>query len=364
MFTNILPKPIPAGGVGRYRDELNACLSLSPKKKENYDKYLSRKEYSLQELDYLPIKLDIENVSRCNFRCQMCQVSDWDGGKRAEDMTFPDFKKLIDQQYGVVELKIQGMGEPIMGKDNYFQMIRYAREQRIWVRSVTNASLLHLSENYKKIIDSDVNELQISIDGSTKEVFEKIRDQSNFEKVVENCSLVNSYADSQGRQVTKMWTVVQGDNRHQLRDLVTLAAKLKFPSMVFSLDLSDWGQDDWAFKNAPLKTNNISDEEGFKLIEQGKELGVDVYFWYLDSKYSTDSRKTLCPWPFERAYVSSEMRIVPCCMIATPDVEDLGDALDFSEEWNGAKYQQFRQRHIDGDLPAICTSCYQSEKNK
>jgi hypothetical protein len=29
-------------------------------------------------------------------------------------------------------------------------------------------------------------------------------------------------------------------------------------------------------------------------------------------------------------------------MIATPDVEDLGGALDFSEEWNGIKYQQFR----------------------
>ena len=84
----------------------------------------------------------------------------------------------------------------------------------------------------------------------------------------------------------------------------------------------------------------------------------------MDSKYSTDSRKTLCPWPFERAYVSSDMRIVPCCMIATPDVEDLGGAVDFSEEWNGAKYQQFRQRHIDGDLPAVCASCYQPEKNK
>jgi hypothetical protein len=28
-------------------------------------------------VDYYPIKLDIENVSRCNFRCTMCAVSDW-----------------------------------------------------------------------------------------------------------------------------------------------------------------------------------------------------------------------------------------------------------------------------------------------
>ena len=75
---NKLPKPTPAGGIDRYNEERELCLSLNNKKKENYDRYLVSKESRNSVLDYFPIKLDIENVSRCNFRCQMCQVSGWD----------------------------------------------------------------------------------------------------------------------------------------------------------------------------------------------------------------------------------------------------------------------------------------------
>jgi pyrroloquinoline quinone biosynthesis protein E len=353
-----LPKPIPCGGIEFYNKERKLCLSLNEQKKENYDKYLLNKESKKSILDYLPIKLDIENVSRCNFRCQMCQVSKWEKGKRAEDMTFESFKNLIDEQYGVVELKIQGMGEPVLGRDEYFKMIRYARDQHIWVRTVTNASILHKSENYKKIIDSDVNELQISIDGSTKEVFEKIRHKANFEKIIENCKLVNLYSKKVNKQVTKMWTVVQKDNFHQLEDLVDLAAELHFPSMVFSFDIGDWGQENWTQANLDLRSNAISYEQGMSLREKGAKLGVEVYFWYLDSKYDKDN---ICPWPFERAYVSSDMRIVPCCMIANPEVEDLGDAKEFSKAWNGDKYENFRQSHINGDIPKYCKSCYSNK---
>jgi len=352
---SILPKPTPAGGVDLYNKERELCLSLSGKKKGNYTKYLVSKKSRGTILDYLPIKLDIENVSRCNFRCQMCQVSQWDKGKRAEDMSFESFKKLIDEQYGVVELKIQGMGEPILGRDNFFAMIRYARERHIWVRTVTNASILHKSENYKKIIDSGVNELQISIDGSTKEVFERVRDNSNFEKIIENCKLVNLYAKKVNKQVTKMWTVVQQDNIHQLSDLVELAAKLHFPSVVFSFDVGDWGQDEWTKKNLNFRSDTISYEQGLSLIKKGIKLDIDVYFWYLDSKFDN---KNLCPWPFERAYVSSDMRIVPCCMVANPEAKDLGDARKFSKEWNSDKYQYFRNNHIDGCIPEFCKSCY------
>ena len=354
-MNKMLPKPIPCGGIQTYDNERNKCLDLNLKKRENYKKYLSQINNKSNSLDYLPIKLDIENVSRCNFRCQMCQVSEWDKGKRAEDMSFESFKNLIDEQYGVVELKIQGMGEPTLGRDEYYKMIRYARDQHIWVRTVTNASILHKSENYKKIIDSGVNELQISIDGSTKEVFERIRNKANFEKVIENCKLVNLYAEGANKRVSKMWTVVQKDNFDQLDDLVELAAKLHFPSVVFSFDLGDWGQEDWTKTNLNYQSNAIDYYQGIRLVEKGKELGIEVYFWYLDSKYD---RNNLCPWPFERAYVSSDFRIVPCCMVANPDVKDLGNALDFTREWNGEKYQSFRKKHIDMSVPTICKSCY------
>ena len=122
-------------------------------------------------MSYLPAKMDIENVSRCNFRCTMCQVSDWAGGKRARDMTLEEFQGFLSKQVGITEIKLQGLGEPLLGPD-FFEMIRFARSRHIWVRVTTNSSLLHHKENYRHLVDSDVCEVQMSLDGATPEVFE------------------------------------------------------------------------------------------------------------------------------------------------------------------------------------------------
>ena len=59
-----------------------------------------------------------------------------------------------------------------MQGDDYFKMIKYAKDKKIWIRTVTNSSLLHLKDNYKKLIDTKIDEVQISFDGATKNVFE------------------------------------------------------------------------------------------------------------------------------------------------------------------------------------------------
>ena len=115
------------------RRERELALAADPRCRENYEKYIASGRRNAK-VDYLPIKLDIENVSRCNFRCTMCVVSDWPKGQRAADLTLDAFKALIDEQYGLVELKLQGLGEPTMQGDDFFAMIRYARQRNIWVR--------------------------------------------------------------------------------------------------------------------------------------------------------------------------------------------------------------------------------------
>ena len=77
------------------------------------------------------------------------------GNNRPANMTFHDFKKSIDMQKGLIEVKLQGLGEPLLNPD-FFKMVDYAVENHIWVRTATNASLLHLNDNYKKMIDSQI----------------------------------------------------------------------------------------------------------------------------------------------------------------------------------------------------------------
>ena len=353
-----LPVPVPVPDHATYLREREKALAFSQKRRENYERY-ERACRAGGPVDYLPVTLDIELVSRCNFRCSMCQVSSWDKGRRASDMKFEDFKKLIDEQYGVVEIKLQGMGEPFLGRETFYESIKYARSQSIWVRTVTNASLLHKSDNYRKIIDSGLNELQISIDGADKKTFEYIRRGSKFEKIVENCKLINTYCNDLGVVRTKMWTVVQKANCHQLHDLIHLASDMKFKSLVFSISPTDWGLDHWSQINSSItaeKTFNINLVQ--ELIDLGQDLGVSVYFWNINSKYDSSNHKTTCPWPFGRAYVSSDLRIVPCCMIANPDTAELGTAVNFTETWFGENYQDFRDSHKNGNIPKICKNCY------
>lgn len=355
-----LPKPTPSAGIDAMPRELELCLAADSRRRANYDRYLESRR-SRAQIDYLPIRLDVENVSRCNFRCQMCIVSDWDKGKRGPDMSLEDFKKLIDEQYGVVEIKLQGIGEPTMQGNAFFEMIHYARARHIWVRTTTNASLLHLHERYRKMIDSGVNEVQISVDGATKDVFEKIRRGSKFEMVMRNCKTINDYARQKGHRVTKMWTVVQKDNQHQLFELIDLAHELGFRDMVFAFSFVNWGVDKWRdINDAMTVENSLTVELANQLLRKGESLGIKVGFWNATDKYSTASRDTLCAWPFERAVVTSDLRTVPCCTIGNPDAYEIGRASKkrLGELWLGEEYREFRQAHLDGKIPDVCKSCY------
>jgi MoaA/NifB/PqqE/SkfB family radical SAM enzyme len=359
-----LPTPEPVPDVHTYLRERRISLSRSTPRLKNYIAYMRSARRSA-EINYLPIRLDFENVSRCNFACTMCTVSEWHKGIRAADMPLEDFKRLIDEQYGLIEIKIQGLGEPTLQRDAYFEMIKYARSKNIWVRTTTNASLLHLHNNYKKLADSGVNEIQISIDGADKATFESIRRQSVFEQVVKNCKLINAYCDSKGVELTKMWTVVQKGNRSQLSQLVDLAHEMGFKSMGFSLNLVDFGTERWReINDAVTIEHSFTRREAQELMMKGAKLGIKVRFWSVTQKYTTDEPGKLCPWPFERAYISSDLRVVPCCIIGNPDVSEIGSAREnFSGVWYGSQMRDFRAAHLSGDIPTVCRSCYDLRKS-
>lgn len=359
-----LPAPEPSAGLAAYRRERDLALAASPARRANYARYLAAQRREA-EPDYLPVKLDIENVSRCNFRCTMCSVSTWSKGQRADDLTLAAFERLIDEQVGLVEIKLQGLGEPTIQRVPFFDMIRYARARHIWVRTTTNASLLHLKDNHRKLVDADPNEIQISIDGATKAVFEAIRRGSVFERVIDNCRRLNAYCRERGVVRTKMWTVVQRANFHQLAALVRLAADLGFRHHVFSLELVDWGMAEWRTANDAVSVEHELDPDALlALVGLGNDLGVQVRFWNTTEKYSVRSPETLCPWPFERAYVASDLRVVPCCTIGNPDVHQIGPALDpqapdaFTRHWHGPDFTAFRRAHLEGRIPDICKACY------
>lgn len=96
-----LPKPQP-----EYDEVIQRGFERFPKRYENYLKF--KQNPRSENPDYLPIKIDVENVSRCNLSCSMCLVSLTKTQKRAEDLSFDDFKAILDEQIGVYEIKNSG----------------------------------------------------------------------------------------------------------------------------------------------------------------------------------------------------------------------------------------------------------------
>ncbi len=352
--------PTPRRDEKLYREVTAAGFAAFPERLGNLNRF--KRSQRGETLDYLPIQMDIENVSRCNFRCTMCQVSGWAKGQRSRDMTLDEFKALIDEQYGLIDIKLQGMGEPLMAGDDFFEMIRYARSRHIWVRTTVNGSLLHLHDNYRKLIEADICEAQVSIDGVTKKTYEEIRIGGKFEHVTRNVRMLNDFARQDGRLRTRMWSVVQKSNFCEIEDFPKYAADQGFERLTISLNLTDWGQQHWQERNDRIDAHNDFDAElGMRIVEDGRRRGVEVTFWAVDDRYDTTSKDSLCPWPFERLYVASDMRAVPCCVIANPDIYDLGDARDLTKIWHGPEMQAFRKAHLEGRIPEACQACYRED---
>lgn len=355
--------PSPQRDPQLYEAVLEKGFKIFPERRENFLKYKSAKLGEV--LDYNPVHLDIENVSRCNYRCSMCQVSLWPNGMRAKDLPLASFKALLDSQPCLVEVKIQGLGEPFLQGEDFFKMIKYARSQKsLWVRSSTNASILHLKDNYKRVLDSDICELQVSLDGASEESYQKIRRGGKLEQVKKNCVLLNEYGAQIGHKRTRMWVVLQRDNFHELYDFPHLASELGFERLTFSRDLNNWAQDYWTDTNKSLAvTERLETKDIEKLIQIGKDLGVEVTFWTGAGKYRCGNFKTLCPTIFQRMYVSSDLKLIPCANYADLSVLNFGEADHLNEVWNGLNMREFRKAHARGDIPEFCQACYVLYKN-
>ena len=351
---------VPSCNQEKYWETVNRGFKRFPAREDNYRKYIKNEEMGFMgDVDYLPIKMDYEVSSRCNFRCKMCLMSENPEG-RPPNMTFEDFKSSIDQQSGLIEVKLQGLGEPLLNR-NFYKMAEYTVGKDIWTRTTTNASILHIDEQYKKLIDTGIGEIQISIDGATKETFEKIRVGSDFDQIVRNVGMLNDYAEKKNELwKTSCWVMLQKDNIHEIMDILELANNLKFRRLVYQLSPNDFGKEKWKIINGSKTVNkSVSDECKERLYARGKEYDIAVSFWDTDGIYKN---KKICPWLFGRSYITSQMRITPCCMYWENEICDLGDARRFCDEWKSRKYEALREAIRNKNIPYICKRCYGMER--
>jgi len=130
----------------------------------------------------LPLQIDLFAVDVCNLKCPMCPRQGHIPGKGY--MAFDQVKKILDQtaDYGLCAFNFAGLGEPTLYPD-LFEVIKYAKEKGVIdVNMHTNGTRLEPDFN-RKLLESCLDRLIISLDSADKERYEKIRVGAKFEKV-------------------------------------------------------------------------------------------------------------------------------------------------------------------------------------
>lgn len=129
-----------------------------------------------------PRLIEVEPTTRCNLRCIMCEHTYWK--EPSKDMTFEEFKHIVDQFPGLKWICVTGIGESFVNKD-FMKMLRYVKSKKIYVEIFDN--FYFMNENIiRELLDIGVDRILPSIESCTKKTYEKIRVGSNFEKVVKN----------------------------------------------------------------------------------------------------------------------------------------------------------------------------------
>src|SRR5579885_1016449 len=174
------------------------------------------------KVDTLPRSIYIEPTSRCNEFCQQCPRTLLTR-EEDRDLTFDEFRYIVDQFPVLERVVLHGLGEPLLNKD-LPRMVRYLKERGTYV--LFNSNGIALTEKRgQELIDAGLDEYRLSMDGSTRETYAHVRGVDAFEKIWRN---VRAFITMQReQQATKpgvsLWFTAMRENLHELPGLVELA---------------------------------------------------------------------------------------------------------------------------------------------
>ena len=154
------------------RDSINLLSKLTLRRAWNGMKVLSSyyvSKWTKKPIQWgYPVSISFEPTTSCNLRCPECP-SGLRAFTRPTGMLQKDFFSLtIDQLYkDLFYLVFYFQGEPYLNPD-FLDMVKYASQKKIYTATSTNAHYLS-DANAKRTIESGLDRLIISIDGTTQE---------------------------------------------------------------------------------------------------------------------------------------------------------------------------------------------------
>jgi radical SAM protein with 4Fe4S-binding SPASM domain len=327
------------------RDGFNFFSKLTPKRVWNALKvitgFYNSKIVGKPTQWGMPMSISFEPTTSCNLRCPECP-SGLRSFTRPTGMLEKDlFQRTIDELSDtLMYLVFYFQGEPYL-HPKFLEMAQYASQKGIYTATSTNAHYL-TDENAKKTVESGLDRLIISIDGTSQEVYEQYRVGGKLEKVLEGTRNIIKWKKalkSNTPHVIFQFLVVK-PNEHQIEEVKKLAEEM-------------------GIDEVGLKTAQIYDyEDGSELIPT-----IEKYSRYskkADGTFKIKNKLVDHCWKmWHSCVITWDGLVVPCCFDKDAH-HRLGDmkTQTFTELWKGESYQEFRQILIKSRSEIeMCKNC-------
>jgi len=275
-----------------------------------------------------PTDILVETIATCNLRCIMCPQERLTRPKGRMSMEL--WRKIVDEVARVspdTRLWPAVMGEPLLLGREIFEMIAYATGKGLQVHLNTNLNA-YRADMADDLFASGLQHLLIGVDGAGKEVYESIRRNGDFDRLVENIHHVLDERERRGldHPVITLQFITMGENIHEREAFVQY-----------------WKD---AGKRLQLKIKPRT----------GWAEAVDP--WFEDESPGERPRDIPCTWLLRQMTIFWDGR-VPQCDGDWNGITNMGDVNDntIAEIWMGP-LKALREKHFRLEFDAEpCKSC-------
>jgi radical SAM protein with 4Fe4S-binding SPASM domain len=293
--------------------------------------------HSKAEVSSYPVISGIESTNACGMQCRMCPRSHM---KRSVGfISLELFEKIASQMKYNKIVSLHHFGDPLL-HPQIGELINILHKYNIQASFSTNPQMLN-DKNIAAILDSQLDRLNISLDGATKETYESLRGGiANYELALE------------------------GINR-LLKE--KLRRKSDKPYILISMiEMKDTEKEVSEFKSRWTPESGINEVQ-IKPFICWDGTDKDINKMADDSHLNKSFKKKQdypCFWPYSRLVILWNGLIVPCCYCYDYQVI-LGDLnkQTIEEVWNSKTMQNFRKMQIDNNFPEghLCKLCHEKE---
>jgi MoaA/NifB/PqqE/SkfB family radical SAM enzyme len=299
----------------------------------------------------------------CNLKCVMCE---------ARQLNWKIPKNILEEvisNFVYLERLVWQGGEAFL-VDYFDELIEKAAKFPHLRQVITTNGLLIDERRAENLVKSNVD-LTFSIDGVTKEVYEKIRQGAEFDLLMRNLNNFNKARKKYNSPLlnTNLHAVIMRSNYHQLEAYVDFAKEHEFKLIAF---LPIGGN----FDN-PENIFYTQDEKALKFIEQvipGIEEKAEKYGILLENRLPVKKTKEpvntdktmsspedasfnngmLCHLPWIQLYIDFDGSIRPDCVCRPDKAIGHADRDSLAQVWNNELMQQYRKIIIDNCCSQIC----------